>query len=249
MGGVLTGLRCAWRFGALQRRLAGTLTLEGDADPTRALVIVPSGAEVFRGVVDLAGNHRRVVFDIPLGPLPASSAPDVSLALFDGLRARVQQRADDVDCTVERLRVVGWLEASAVLDTMAMVDLLRLMQRLDAVTLERFTRRAVVVEGSGVCPSCQEPLHRRQGRHREDVCPGCGGSFFSGVLAGPLLLEPFDVTPGTVADARGSPGRAGPCPGCAQPMRPVLINDVIADVCGSCGGVWLDSDEREALLP
>jgi Zn-finger nucleic acid-binding protein len=249
MVGALTGLRCAWRFGALRRRLGEALTLEGDDDPTRARVIVRSGSEVFRGIVDLAGNHRRVVFDIPVGPLPAVSAPDVSLALFDGLRARVQQRADDVDCTVERLRVVGWLEASAVLDTMAMVDLLRLMQRLDEVTLARFTRRTAVLEGSGFCPSCQEPLHRRQGRHREDVCPGCGGSFFSGVLAGPLLLERFDVTPGTVADARGSAGRAGPCPGCAQAMRPVLINDVIADVCGGCGGVWLDSDEREALLP
>jgi len=249
MVGALTGLRCAWRFGALQRLLGGALTLEGDDDPTRAWVIVRSGTDVFRGVVDLAGNHRRVLFDMSVGPLPASTGPDVSQALFDGLRARVQQRADDVDCTVERLRVVGWLEASAVIDTMAMVDLLRLMQRLDGATLARFTRRVAVVEGSGLCPSCQEPLHRRHGRHREDVCPGCGGSFFPGVLAGPLLLERFDVTPATVAAARGSTGRAGPCPGCAQPMRPVLIADVIADVCGGCGGVWLDRDECTTLVP
>jgi Zn-finger nucleic acid-binding protein len=92
-------------------------------------------------------------------------------------------------------------------------------------------------------------MRARVGPHLEDECPSCGGTFFEGGIAAAVLQERFGLTPAAVVAAADASGAGGPCPACARPLRPVLLDEVIGDVCVGCGGVWLDAGERETLLP
>lgn len=46
----------------------------------------------------------------------------------------------------------------------------------------------------------------------------------------------MDIT-GRVAGYRGAAVR---CPGCAEPMTVEVLSEAEVDVCGSCGGMWVD---------
>ena len=43
------------------------------------------------------------------------------------------------------------------------------------------------------------------------------------------------------------PGADVVCASCAQPTSPVFLEDVIVDLCTSCGAMWLDEGELSAL--
>lgn len=69
----------------------------------------------------------------------------------------------------------------------------------------------------------------------------------SQALADLLPDEPQVAQP---ANSRPTPAsrRGGSCPGCGEPLRPVVARGgVEIDACDACGGLWLDAGELEQL--
>ncbi|MEW5851586.1 MAG: rhomboid family intramembrane serine protease [Myxococcota bacterium] len=103
------------------------------------------------------------------------------------------------------------------------------------------------------CPVCTFPLRSHQhGNVALELCRRCGGTFVSladaheayGGLGSPDTWNAQELAPG-----RGT--RALRCPRDAAAMKAYLVTshtgEVVVDVCGQCGGLWLDALEGERL--
>lgn len=103
------------------------------------------------------------------------------------------------------------------------------------------------------CPRCRTPLVIVEYHDIElDWCPACEGLWFNRgemeLLA--LKLGRPAHTPSTGRETQVSEKRLK-CPECNRNMMKRLLGDscsVLADVCGECGGLWLDHGELEQLL-
>ncbi|MCB9778809.1 MAG: zf-TFIIB domain-containing protein [Alphaproteobacteria bacterium] len=101
------------------------------------------------------------------------------------------------------------------------------------------------------CPRNHGPLDRLAFDRRTwvDWCPACGGAFYErGELEralGHAELSDRDIVQG------GTQPRAGcTCPGCGEKMTEYTWptwTDIRLDVCGKCGGRWLDRGELESI--
>lgn len=74
-----------------------------------------------------------------------------------------------------------------------------------------------------------------------DRCPGCAGMWLDD---GELRRVTHDDELARLASEldRSAPATMA-CPRCQAPCRPSHVEDVALDVCGGCGGIWLDRDE------
>jgi len=99
------------------------------------------------------------------------------------------------------------------------------------------------------CPACRtHSLVERRVENRNvalDLCPDCKGIWFdAGELAALLpvaarrLCVPRDAAPSDRA-----------CPRCSSPLRAFHYpgTQVTVDLCGKCGGLWLDAGEAAAI--
>ena len=86
-----------------------------------------------------------------------------------------------------------------------------------------------------------------------DECPDCGGVWFD-----PEELDKFldakvrlaEAPEGAVARAAEVDAEGGGCPRCASPLsrQPARSNPHLnVDVCGRCGGTWVDGAELEQV--
>ena len=112
------------------------------------------------------------------------------------------------------------------------------------------------------CPRCQTALQARPYETVEvDGCPACGGMWlergelekiqetvgndYSGELA-----RPDDAAARAYEMARQRARPAIGCPKCGRPMAKTECQSasvVLVDLCGGCGGLWLDRGEVQAL--
>jgi uncharacterized protein len=104
------------------------------------------------------------------------------------------------------------------------------------------------------CPCCSEGLNEVQvGSCRVDRCSGCRGIWFDYQELQRLCVE----TPEALAalDAPAAEPGAGPrlrhCPRCRQALSPFALDgwqELPADRCNYCGGIWLDAGEAGGML-
>ncbi|PCC73303.1 Transcription factor zinc-finger [Nannocystis exedens] len=67
-------------------------------------------------------------------------------------------------------------------------------------------------------------------------------------LADLLPDEPLPASPSEPGSAGRRAARGGDCPGCGEPLQATAArHGVEFDTCGTCGGIWLDAGELEAL--
>jgi Zn-finger nucleic acid-binding protein len=104
---------------------------------------------------------------------------------------------------------------------------------------------AVNVPVVGGCPRCaSQVLARGTGSLNEDTCPGCAGHFLPPDAAHTLLVDHLGLSPAMLKELMAHfAGTRLNCPSCAARMSPVTLKGVHADLCGTCGGVWLDRGE------
>ena len=98
------------------------------------------------------------------------------------------------------------------------------------------------------CPRCPDTvLTARAGAWHEDVCAACNGRF----LDGDTTLRLFEEHLRLGRDMLRELTREGPrrliCPGCGQRMTLTMARGIQVDLCGGCGGAWLDEGELQAL--
>lgn len=81
----------------------------------------------------------------------------------------------------------------------------------------------------------------------EDVCPECRGRFLDGDTTVRLFSERLGISREIILElAREGPRRLT-CPGCSRRMTLTLTRSVQVDLCGGCGGAWLDDGELTTL--
>lgn len=94
------------------------------------------------------------------------------------------------------------------------------------------------------CPSCDAPLRERAG---EASCSTCRGRLVLGDVARERIFDPRNIAPGALKDASVGRGIVARCPSCTSSMAPVLVDDVVVDVCRGCGALWCDEGEYTRL--
>ncbi len=196
------------------------------------------GGVVVNGVVDLDALPLRLRLSLPI----PEDGPPADPALVAMALDRVRMAADDVAIEQRTLRVVGWLEASAVVDLAACVHVLQGLSGASSEALARYAPKGALHQ----CPACQGDLRVGVGSQGQDVCAACHGHFFGPSLSGPLIQSRFSLSPADVA--RDAVGLAGTRAHCQQGMRPAVIGETIIDVCPGCGAIWLDAGETDAFF-
>ena len=96
-----------------------------------------------------------------------------------------------------------------------------------------------------LCPSCGATLREGGGLAS---CGACKGRLIAGDVARERIFDPRSIDPGTLKDASVGRGLVARCPSCGHPMAPVLIDDVVVDVCKGCGALWCDEGEHARLM-
>jgi hypothetical protein len=104
---------------------------------------------------------------------------------------------------------------------------------------------AVASAAATSCPSCGVALRDRGG---EAACSACRGKLITGDVARERIFDPRGIDPGALKDASVGRGLVARCPACAHAMAPVLLDDVVVDVCRGCGALWCDADEHARLM-
>ena len=98
-----------------------------------------------------------------------------------------------------------------------------------------------------VCPRCDEPLNDARGAFDERACPRAHGALIDG-HASERLLERARLDPQIVRElAREQGAERVRCASCNQMMRETRLRSIPIDLCLSCGAMWLDDTELEAL--
>ena len=103
------------------------------------------------------------------------------------------------------------------------------------------------------CPRCKALLVVVEFHNIElDWCPACEGLWFDSGEMELVTARMRGATAGAVAQRKAdtNEGRLR-CPECGKTMEKRLLGEaspVIADVCGLCGGLWLDHGELEQVV-
>lgn len=98
------------------------------------------------------------------------------------------------------------------------------------------------------CPRCPETiLSTGAGAWREDVCATCNGRFLDGDTALRLFEEHLRLGRDMLLELTRDGPRRLICPGCGQKMTLTMARGIQVDLCGGCGGAWLDDGELQAL--
>ena len=104
------------------------------------------------------------------------------------------------------------------------------------------------------CVKCTSVLDKSKvGEIEVDLCPSCGGLWLD-----KGEIERLGKTSSTEVDglreALTGGAQAGvsetptSCPACPGKLREVRVGRVIVDVCGKCGGLFLDRGELDATM-
>src|SRR5690606_21749462 len=102
--------------------------------------------------------------------------------------------------------------------------------------------------GARGCPRCGGALAEERGALFEDVCPAGHGRFLPPAAAERLLFDEEGLDRETLRElAAHFAGQRLLCPGCGASMSPLTVRAVAADLCLSCGGLWLDEGELAKL--
>lgn len=92
-----------------------------------------------------------------------------------------------------------------------------------------------------VCPGCESAMQiLAAGDTRIDRCFFCGGVYLDKGELTTLAGKPIDV------GAAGTPGKRT-CAGCGAALAQAKVGPVTIDLCGSCGGIYLDAGELKTL--
>ncbi len=101
---------------------------------------------------------------------------------------------------------------------------------------------------ANACPRCpSSPLRRAQGALHEDVCATCQGRYLDGDTLLSLCERHLRIGGDIVRELSQSGPRRLICPGCRQKMTLTMMRGVQVDLCGGCGGAWLDAGELSSL--
>ena len=120
------------------------------------------------------------------------------------------------------------------------------LSHLAEVLAEQLGERAPSVP---LCPLCRNvELIERAGMLDEAACPNCRGRFLRTdaarcVFESELGVDLFALKSGTAPSASAEMC----CAACHSRMRPVPVGELIVNLCGGCGSVWLDENELELL--
>lgn len=125
------------------------------------------------------------------------------------------------------------------------VDLHERWKELESEVLALADALRAVGAATTTCPSCGTALRDRGGLAS---CDACKGRLIAGDVASERVFDPRGIDPGALKDASVGRGLVARCPSCAHPMAPVLIDDVVADVCKGCGALWCDAGEHARLM-
>lgn len=89
---------------------------------------------------------------------------------------------------------------------------------------------------------------QRAGELLESACPNCRGRFLGPDAVRRLLVDEMGLAPGELKEAAAR-GSTAPlvCPSCSTRMSPVLLGELIVDLCTGCGSLWLDEQELTLL--
>jgi Zn-finger nucleic acid-binding protein len=79
-----------------------------------------------------------------------------------------------------------------------------------------------------------------------DQCPSCNGTWFDRRELGKVAQERA-IERRAHARAHGDGAPTIRCPRCSATCHEAWVGDVEIDVCGDCGGVWLDAFEVESV--
>jgi Zn-finger nucleic acid-binding protein len=85
------------------------------------------------------------------------------------------------------------------------------------------------------------------GALHEDVCAACGGRFLDQEGTALLCERHLRVAPSILKELTQEGPRRLRCPGCGSRMTLTLLRGVPIDLCGGCGGAWLDDGELSTL--
>lgn len=108
-----------------------------------------------------------------------------------------------------------------------------------------------------LCPVCTKDLSTTKVAGVSlDTCQKCGGIWFQEGRLQKILRKPLDSLRKSIQDwrERSVKGEGRWCPQCLHPMvlvsreGPEGTREVFTDCCASCGGVWLDRGELEAIV-
>jgi len=98
------------------------------------------------------------------------------------------------------------------------------------------------------CPRCIDPvLALKSGAWLEDVCGRCQGRFLECDTMLRLAETYLRIGAPMLRELCTHGPRRIQCPGCGQRMTLTLLRGVQIDLCGGCGGAWLDSGELATL--
>lgn len=228
-------------FGAVQQAL-GAQTMSGSAGLGGSTVVGTYGympPEQYMGraqpASDLYGLGATLVF-LLTGKEPAQlEIKDMRLDFVDAVRGRHGPTTD-----ARLLRVLHKLLAPRIEDRYASA---RAASAELAVCGREVLRRTTRPE----LPAIQLPVTEQPG----------GSSEIHAALAALIAADP-SPSAGAPPQAHaepgprptGQPGRALPCPGCGETMRPVVLgqSQTEVDLCPRCHGMWLDHGELGQLV-
>ena len=98
------------------------------------------------------------------------------------------------------------------------------------------------------CPRCPDRVLASQvGAWLEDVCGSCNGRFLNGDTTLRLFEEHLRIGRAMLGELTLDGPRRLACPGCGQRMTLTMARGIQVDLCGGCGGAWLDVGELAAL--
>jgi Zn-finger nucleic acid-binding protein len=115
----------------------------------------------------------------------------------------------------------------------------------DALRVVGAATTSATTAATAACPTCGAALRDRGGLAS---CNACKGRLVAGDVARERIFDPRNIDPGTLKDASVGRGLVARCPSCAHPMAPVLVDDVVVDVCKGCGALWCDEGEHARLM-
>jgi Zn-finger nucleic acid-binding protein len=98
------------------------------------------------------------------------------------------------------------------------------------------------------CPRCSGTvLATHSGIWLEDVCGSCSGRFLDGDTTLRLCEQHLGISRSVLVDLANEGPRRLVCPACHKRMTLTLAKGVQVDLCGGCGGAWLDEGELTRL--
>lgn len=96
------------------------------------------------------------------------------------------------------------------------------------------------------CPRDKTNLIAKDIKHHQvNYCSSCKGLWLPGDIVPSLLSSSAN---GRIRNLQHTTGSPLSCPGQCATLLEMRINGIVMDVCPSCGGVWLDRGEIEAVV-